>query len=252
VIVGGESYLVDCGPGIVRRAAAAAQRHGLAALEPPKLQRVFITHLHSDHTVGLPDLIFTPWVLERNEPLQVFGPPGVAAMVEHVLKAYEEDVHIRLDGLQPQANPGLAIAHEIAPGTVYRDAHVTVKAFEVTHGSWRHAFGFRFESADRTIVISGDTTPCQNLIDHARGCDVLVHEVYSEVGFLKRPPQWQRYHAASHTSSRQLGAIASQVRPRLLVLYHELFWGSSEEELVNEVRRFYDGPVVAGRDLDLY
>lgn len=253
IVVGDESYVVDAGPGVVRRAAAAAQRHGLKALEPPNLKRVFITHLHSDHTVGLPDLIFTPWVLERNEPLEVYGPPGVASMTDHLLRAYEQDIHVRLDGTQPSTKDGHTVhAHEITEGEVYRDANVVVKAFKVRHGSWDHAFGFRFEAGDRTIVISGDTTPCDGLIAAARGCDVLVHEVYSDAGFAKRPPEWQKYHAASHTSARQLGEIARQTRPKLLVLYHQLFWGTTEEDLVREVRQYYDGPVVCGKDLDVY
>jgi len=253
VVVNGASYLVDCGPGVVRRAAAAAKRQGLSALEPPNLKRVFITHLHSDHTVGLPDLMLTPWVLERSEPLDVYGPPGVAAMTEHILKAYEQDIHVRLDGAQPATAEGYMVrAYEIAAGWVYQDANVRVKAFEVKHGSWPHAFGFRFETADRIIVISGDTAPCESLVENARRCDVLVHEVYSQAGFATRPAAWQRYHAAFHTSSRQLGEMAARIKPGVLILYHQLFWGTTDEELVREVRRTYAGEVVSGCDLDGY
>ncbi len=252
IIAGGHAYLVDCGTGVVRRAAAAHLR-GIEVLDPPRLGHVFITHLHSDHTLGLPDLIFTPWVLERTEPLEVFGPPGTKDMVAHILRAYADDIRVRTDGTQPihptawQANP-----HDIAPGVVFQDANVTVKAFPVRHGTWPHAFGYRFETADRVIVFSGDTAPSESLIEAARGCDVLVHEVYSQTGFSTRPPQWQRYHAAFHTSSVELAKIAQRVGPRLLVLYHQLFWGVSEDDLLAEVRRHYDGQVVSADDLDVY
>ncbi|MCZ6699345.1 MAG: MBL fold metallo-hydrolase [Planctomycetota bacterium] len=252
VVVNETPYLVDCGPGIVRR-AAAAKRKGVTGLDAPNLERVFITHLHSDHTLGLPDLIFTPWVLGRDTPLEIYGPPGTSEMAEHLVAAYRQDIRIRIDGLEP-ANPnGYQVnVHEIEPGIVYRDDNVIVKAFPVRHGSWKHAFGYRFETADRTIVISGDTAPCQSLIDHAEGCDILIHEVYSAKAFKERPPEWQRYHAAFHTSTKELAEIATQVRPGLLVLTHQLFWGKTEADLLAEVRESYDGPVVSGRDLDKY
>src|SRR5437016_5754294 len=98
VVVNGSAYLVDAGPGIVRRAEAARQK-GIAALTQPNLKIVFLTHLHSDHTLGLPDLIFTPWVLDRTAPLEVYGPRGTKAMTAHLTAAYIEDVHVRLDGL---------------------------------------------------------------------------------------------------------------------------------------------------------
>lgn len=252
IVVNDTPYLVDFGPGIVRRAAAAA-RKGIQRLAVKGLNRVFVTHLHSDHTAGYPDLVFTPWVLERKEPLEVYGPRGIKAMTGHILKAYREDIAIRLHGGEPSNKTGYkVIAHEIKPGVVYRDENVTVKAFLVNHGSWREAFGFRFETPDRTIVISGDCRPSASVIQNCNGCDVLIHEVYSEVGFSTRPPEWQRYHSQYHTSSRELAGLASKARPGLLVLYHQLFWGTSEDDLLKEVRAGYAGKVVSGRDLDVY
>ncbi len=252
IIVGDTPYLVDCGAGVVRR-AAAAQRLGVAALRPENIKHLFITHLHSDHTVGLPDLIFTPWVLGRDEPLQVYGPAGTQEMIDHILAAYEQDIRVRLDGLEPANTEGYKVqVHRIEAGVIHRDEHITVTAFPVRHGAWREAYGLRFETADRSIVVSGDTAPCESLIDAARGCDVLIHEVYSQSGFEKRSEVWQRYHAASHTSSRQLADIASKVRPGTLILIHQLFWGATEDQLLSEIRQSYDGPVVSGKDLDIY
>lgn len=250
VLAGGSSYLVDFGPGVIRRANAAFTG-GLDSLEPARLTRAFLTHLHSDHTAGYPDLILTPWVLERAKPLEVFGPPGIGRMTEHILEAYRDDIRERLDGLEPMDGDGrLVRVEEISPGRVYEDGNVRVDAFAVDHGSWP-AFGFRFETDDRTVVISGDTAPCQGLLKAAKGCDVLVHEVYSHAGLQAKPPEWRRYHSAMHTSAIELGEIARSCSPGLLVLYHQLFFDVGEEKLLEEIRENYDGEVVCGRDLQV-
>lgn len=252
IVVNDTPYIVDFGPGIVRR-AAAANRKGVKGLAVKNLKIAFATHLHSDHTLGYADLIFSPWTLERKEPLQVYGPKGIKGMTEHLLKAYEQDIDIRLRGGEPSNKTGYkVVAHEVQPGVVYKDENVTVKAFTVNHGSWPEAFGYRFETPDRVIVISGDCAPSQSVIDNCNGCDVLIHEVYSQTGFVKREPEWQAYHSRYHTSAPQLAEIARKAKPKLLILYHQLFWGTSEKDLLKEVQAGYKGKVVSARDLDVY
>lgn len=245
VVSAGRVYLVDCGTGVVRRAVQA----GLKAQE---LSLVFLTHLHSDHTLGLPDLLLTPGVMERPVPLEVHGPPGTKAMGRRIRQAWHEDLACRLSGLEPGSPAGYALrVHEIKPGEVYRDRNLRVTAFPVRHGEWKHAFGYRFEAPDKTIVISGDTVPCESLAQAAAGCDILVHEVYCRKGWEKRTPDWQRYHAASHTSAPDLGRLAARLRPKKLVLYHQLRMGETMEALVAEIREFFDGEIINGRDLDV-
>lgn len=252
VVVDDVPYLVDAGPGIVRRANAAHEA-GVEAMEVSRLATVFLTHLHSDHTLGLPDLLYSPWVLGRDVPLRVLGPAGTADMVHHLEEAYRRDVQVRLQGLEPANEMGYrAEVKEVEPGVVYEDQRVRVIAFPVKHGAWDRAFGYRFETRDRVIVISGDTAPTDAVVDHCRGCDVLVHEVYARSGWEGRAPAWQRYHAASHTSGIELGGLAARARPGLLVLTHQLLWGATPEELVAEVRKSFQGRVVYGRDLQVY
>jgi ribonuclease BN (tRNA processing enzyme) len=251
VVVNQVAYVVDVGPGVVRRAAAAHEA-GVAGLNVARLKRLFVTHLHSDHTAGYPDFILTPWVLGRDEPLAVFGPAGIQAMTTHLLAAYQEDIQERLEGLEPANRTGYLVqVTEIEAGVVYRDLNVSVEAFAVNHGSWP-AFGYRFHAPDRTIAISGDTAPAEFCLEAYRDCDVLIHEVYSSKGWGGHSPAWQRYHSAVHTSSIQLAEIASTVKPGLLILYHQLFHGVSEQELVREVQEIYDGAVVSGKDLGVY
>jgi ribonuclease BN (tRNA processing enzyme) len=251
VVVNDTPYLVDFGPGVVRR-AAAAQRLGVAGLAVERLARAFLTHLHSDHTAGYPDLILTPWVLEREVPLQVYGPAGIRAMTEHVLAAYREDIRERTQGLEPANVTGhLVQVNEIGPGIVYEDGNVQVEALAANHGAWP-SLSYRFVTAGRTVVISGDTAPYKGMAEAYAGCDLLVHEVYSAAGLAQRPPAWRRYHEHVHTSTTELAAVAAEARPGLLVLTHQLFWGVTEEELVAEIREGYDGRVVSGRDLDVF
>ncbi|NIT36122.1 MAG: MBL fold metallo-hydrolase [candidate division Zixibacteria bacterium] len=245
VVVGEQPYVVDFGPGVVRRAVAAG-------LDPKRLTRAFLTHLHSDHTAGYPDLILTPWTLEREEPLEVYGPPGLEVMTERLLAAYGADVKERVAGLEPANETGWRVAaHDVDPGVVYRDDDVAVEAFAVDHGSWA-VYGYKFQTADRAIVISSDTAPTEIIVEKSRGCDILAHEVYSVAGFETLTPAWQKYHAAVHTSSRELAELASRAEPKLLVLYHQLLWGVSYDELVAEVKESYGGEVVSGRDLDVF
>jgi ribonuclease BN (tRNA processing enzyme) len=216
------------------------------------LNRAFLTHLHSDHTTGYPDLILTPWVLEREDPLEVYGPPGLGEMTEHLLSAYRQDITERIHGLEPANSSGYrVVAREIEEGLVYRDANVTVEAFPVRHGSWP-AFGYRFRTPDRSVVVSGDTAPTERIVEYARNCDVLIHEAYSALGFQSLPPAWQQYHARVHTSAPELARLACRARPDLLILYHQLYWGATEDQLIAEVRDRYEGQVASGRDLDVY
>jgi ribonuclease BN (tRNA processing enzyme) len=254
VVRGGRSYLVDAGPGVVRRAAAAAALHADSALQPRNLRTLFLTHLHSDHTVGLPDLILSAWTLERDVPLEVYGPPGTQAMVDHLLAAYAADIRNRIDGLEPANPTGYQVrVHEIAPGKVFEDGNVTVTAFAVPHGDWEVAFGYRFQSIDRSIVISGDTRASDAVVEACRGCDLLVHEVYSAERFRTRPPAWQAYHAKAHTSTTELADVARRAAPKQLLLYHQLFWGTTDEGLIAETRAAgYKGPIRSAADLTRY
>ena len=261
VIVNGTAYLIDFGAGVVRRAKSAVVDRGIAALDPVKLRVVFVTHLHSDHTVGYPDLILTPWVLGRRVPLEVYGPRGIKTMTEHVLAAYAEDFAARTRDRQlftVGAFPeGHAVnAHEIQPGVVYKDANVSVTAFATKHAM--ESFGYRFDAPDRSIVISGDTNPTQATIDACNGCDVLIHEVLTH-DWLTRRPDFHAYAARHHTTTSQLVELANKARPKLLVLYHASISlrpavdseRSSPGVLLGEMAG-YKGLVVVGRDLDVY
>jgi ribonuclease BN (tRNA processing enzyme) len=255
IIVDDVPYLVDFGPGVVRRAMAAYQRgvkaFGRAAVN---INTAFLTHLHSDHTMGYPDLIFTPWIMGRKQSLTVYGPPGIKAMTESIMQAWQIDVEARASRLAHR-EAWRATTYEIEPGVVYRDSRTTVTAFPVHHHEMKDSFGFRFDTSDRCVVISGDTTPAAALIENARGCDILVHEAYSMASYNRVSPEWQRFRRSHHTSSEQLVAIANEVKPRLLVLYHCSNAGDTIEdgaELLREIRALYRGEVVSGSDLDVF
>lgn len=256
VVVDGHAYVFDAGYGVMLRSAEAVERLGIEGLRPPRMDRVFLTHLHSDHTVGLPDILLRSWVLDRPGPLHVVGPPGTEAMMEHIQMAWSQDIAMRIDGSEPRDHNRDAyrsVVRETRGGLVHEDERVRIHAVPVPHGSWEVALAYRIEGPDRTVVISGDAAPSDAIVAACAGCDVLVHEVYSTAGFRTRPPAWQRYHASFHTSTAELAALARDARPGLLVLYHQLFWGTSHDDLVAEMRASgYAGPVVSARDLDVY
>lgn len=267
VVVNGSAYLVDFGPGVIRRASAAMLDRGIQELEPSNLRVVFATHLHSDHTAGYPDLILTPWTMGRQRPLEVFGPRGLKRMTEQILEAYREDIVIRRDGMEKESSEGWKVnVHEITAGVIYKDANVTVTAFPTRHGEWKESFGYRFDTADRSIVISGDTTPTQATVDACRGCDILLHEAQT-LKFVNNPmrPNAQGYDikayvAAYHTTTAQLAELAAKAKPKLLLLYHNPItlrpdkrpMASTAEDLLQEISSRYAGKVSVGRDLDVY
>jgi ribonuclease BN (tRNA processing enzyme) len=245
VLVNNIPYIFDFGSGVVRRLKEAN-------IDLRTIKTIFLTHLHTDHTIGYPDLIFTTWVLGRQEPLVVYGPSGLKHLTEHVTKAYEEDVKARIEGLEPANKTGYKVnVQEIEPGLIFQDSNIKVEAFQVNHGTME-AFGYRIQTPDKIVVISGDTAPFENLTNLYSGCDILIHEVYSAEGLTSLPQEWQEYHKKMHTSTYELGEIANKIKPKLLVLHHQLFWGKSEIELVEEIKSIFDGKVVSGRDLDVF
>jgi ribonuclease Z len=251
IVFGGRVFLFDAGAGVMRRVSAAK----LPITGPTA---VFFTHLHSDHTLGYPDLIFTTWVMGRKRAMEAYGPHGLQGMTDHIIAAWKDDIEIRTNGLEHGMPNGYAVhVHEIAPGVVYDSGGVKITAIPVLHGSWKEAYGYRVDTPDRSIVISGDTRPAPALIAAARGVDILIHEVYPESG--TRPPsgqspaEWSQYLLAFHTSDVELGTLAAAANPKLLILYHFIAAGTASDEVIATIKRQgYTGRVVVGKDLDRY
>jgi ribonuclease BN (tRNA processing enzyme) len=211
IVVGRQAYLIDFGPGVVQRAGIAL-RKGIAGLEPASLTHAFVTNLQSARTAGYPELVLAP--VGRKAPLEVYGPPGIRRMTEHVLAAWADE-----------AEGHRVNVHEIAPGVVYRDEQVTVTAF---------TGGYRFQTADRSIVIASETSAGEAVVGQCNGCDVLIHEVAMQ-------------------TVRQVGEVATRARPELLVL-HQLGESSDrtgDNKLTSEMRAVYRGRFLVGHDLDV-
>ncbi|WP_116473601.1 MBL fold metallo-hydrolase [Zobellella maritima] len=223
---------------------------------PTFLNKLFLTHLDSDHILGIPELLLRGWVLERNEPVKIWGPKGTEQVVKGVVSAYQPDIQHRLQSLPiSKGEPYSGVVTEFdKSGVVYQDKYVTITAFTVEHGSWKEgeAFGYRIDAPDKSIVISGDTSYSQNLIENAKGADILLHEVMSEEGLAKLPEKWQHYMLAAHTTTRQLADIAKQVKPKSLVMIHPLLFGKPEESLEQELAGHYFGEFSLANDGDVF
>jgi len=253
VVYNDRAYLFDVGGGVVKRAMEADQRMGIAALNPTRIDRVFLTHLHSDHMLDFAELVSTYW-WRRTTQIHVWGPQGVSAMADGMVQMMAADTRIRTAGNQPVVNPDYyrPLATEIHAGFVFQENGVKIEAFEVNHGDIKPAFGYRVTTPEKTIVISGDTTYSPKLVEMARGADILFHEVISEAGLKQLEAFWQSYHSSSHTTSTDVARVANAARPGLLVLYHVAFYAAPPDSALKEVQELYKGKVVMASDLDVY
>jgi len=252
VVVNETPYLIDFGPGVIRRAASLSPPWGgkIEAMTVKNFEHAFLTHIHSDHSAGLADLLLTPWIMGRDKKLNLYGPKGLEQMASSTLEAFEDDINYRIYGTQPSNKMGYKFNfYLLSEGLIYEDENVSVEAFTVPHGSFDDAYGFRFTTEDKVIVFSGDTGPSKTLEKFAAGADILVHEVYSNAGFLKKTKDWQIYHQGHHTSTFEVGEIASRAKPKLLLLSHILFWGSTTDEILKETQSTYKGEIKIAEDL---
>jgi ribonuclease Z len=250
---GDEKLVFDCGRGSTIR---------LWQLKiPVGTVKLFVTHLHSDHTVGIPDLWLTGFgrmpYARRSAPFRVWGPKGTATMMAFIEKAYQEDIRIRREFL-PELSPeqtGID-AKDFDEGVVYDHDGVRVTAFKVTHANIEEAFGFRIDYKGRAVVISGDMSPNENFIKHAEGADVVIHEVgVARPELLDKDPEMRRMLAAHHSTPEDAARDFARIKPKLAVYTHytrprrEDIPEVTIPEILARTRAIYDGRVEAGEDL---
>lgn len=237
------TLLVDAGRG-------AMQRLFQLGVSTADLDAIFLTHLHSDHVVGLVDLWLTGWVVDRRErPLRVYGPVGTRALVDHLRQAFAFDVEIRIAEARRSPDGVRIEVVEIEDGFAWARGGATVRAFAVDHRPVEPAFGFRIDAGGRAVAFSGDTRYSESLVRHAAGVDLLVHEVAeAPEAFKAEHPDLPRL--AHHTQAEEAGRVFAAVAPRLAVYSHlVLVRGVDAADLVPLTRRTYDGPVIVGEDL---
>ena len=245
VIVAGEKwFIVDAGRGTTMRIAATDLKYD-------NMRAVFLTHLHSDHTAGLPDLFDTSWQFGRKtKPLPLYGPKGTKRLAYAMLDFFHDDIHYRRDLLGMHPAIGATIeTHIVREGVVYDDGEVRVTAFLEDHKPVEPAFGYRFESKGKTIVVSGDTRPNENLIKFAKGADILVMEAYLPEHFLRvDTPEVAARLMHYHTSADEAGVIAARAGVRTLVLTH-LIPANADETFRERAAKSFKGTIIVGRDL---
>jgi len=245
VEAGDEKFLFDAGRG-------AMQRLTQLKVSWRDVHGVFFTHLHSDHVVGFPDLWLTGWLVsQRQAPLAVWGPRGTAKMVAHLAQAYEYDVAIRQADEHASAEGARIVAMDIAQGFVFERNGVRITPFDVDHAPVEPAFGYRIDYRGRSVVLSGDTRFSENLIRHAEGVDLLVHEVAAIATHLRAgiAPAAAAIIAAHHTTPEQAGEVFARVKPKLAVYSHIGRPSATEQDVIAPTRKTYAGPLELGEDL---
>jgi len=253
VVVDGTAYLFDAGSGVHHRAIEAAQTLNIPGLNPQDVNMLFVTHLHSDHIHDMDNFAMSRW-WSRVQRLQIYAPTGIRDYVREMTAMAKIEADLRTAGTPAQVitDPEgyVAEAHEIAAGFVFSNDQIRVEAFDVPHGEIKPALGYKITTADKTIVISGDTTYSEEVARQASGVDLLIHEVMSGDNLDTQSEFWQLYHGHSHTRASDVARVAAQAKPGKVVLYHILFFGASPAAIVSEVTRDYDGDVVMANDLD--
>jgi ribonuclease Z len=245
VEAGGQKFLFDAGRG-------ALQRLNQVKVKWQDVRGVFFTHLHSDHVVGFPDLWLTGWLTPgRSVPLNVWGPRGTKNMMSHLEQAFDFDIRIRLYDDRPSPDGIVLLTEEIGEGVVYDKGGVKITAFEVDHAPIKPAFGYRVDHAGRSIVLSGDTRVSDNLIRHAQGVDVLVHEVAAPETFQRAgaAPERAKSVVAHHVTPEQASEVFSRTKPKLAVYSHIVLPTATEQDLIPPTRKTYSGPLELGEDL---
>ena len=235
VEAGARKMLFDSGRGGTIRLAQLA-------IPPGDVNPLFLTHLHSDHVVGIPDVWLTGWLRGRDVPFRVFGPRGTEEMMLHLDQAYKADIRIRLSGGNRSLEGVVILAHDIEEGVVYEEGGVKVTAFEVDHGRTTPAYGYRVDYGGRSVVLSGDTAYSENLIRFSQGVDLLIHEV-------SLPGTGPGAGGVSHTTPEDAGKIFTRVKPRLAVYSHIIPPSAPAEEFISGTRKTYTGPLEMGEDL---
>src|ERR1700730_3619014 len=254
VVVNGQPYIIDCGPGFWRDSQASTPAYGgkIAALEPKKLTLLFLPHLTFDHVV----------------PPRVYVQPGTENMVNHLMQAYTKNIYIQMFGLERTNATGWKfLAKEVLPGEVYKDNNVRITAYQNKHGSWDYSYAYRVVTykpdgtVDRTIVLSGDTALFDGMEEDYAGADILFHAAYSfdpkTNPYDAKAPVSVSYMNAFHTSTEQLAGVLKKVNPKVAVIYHYVTFtpanATDQERAVKEIKSFgYNGVVVQSQDADIF
>lgn len=259
----GISTLVEAGSERLLFDAGRSLTTGMArmAINPSDVTKVFLTHLHSDHIISLPELYLFPWASQgRNVPLQVWGPNGTRRMFAHLQEAFAFDIRIRRDVDEKFSPDGIrVIATDIREGSVYESNGIRVTAFLVDHSPVTPAFGYRIDYQGRSIAISGDTKPSDNLVKFASGVDLLIHEVArpkQDPAFIGPPDELlpnsrqtrgrAKIIAEHHTDGVEAGRVFQRVKPKLALFSH---FNVDPSATLRLVRQNYEGPVEFGEDL---
>lgn len=240
----GRYFVFDAGRGTTIR----LQQAGIPL---DRIEQVFLTHLHSDHTSGFADLWLTSWIWQRQNKMKVFGPVGTASFINHIEQAYAEDIRLRTSNSNLNGDLSQLLISEsgLDNNVVYNMDDIKITAFHVNHGVVKQAYGYKFESGNRKIILSGDTAYSENLIKHAQNADILIHEVAAADRLLLERNKRLQKIISYHSDPESLAQVLMKVKPKFTFLNHILLFGVSEQEVLEKLNNKFDGEIYLGEDL---
>lgn len=237
-----KKYLFDVGRGTTIRLSQIG-------INPSEIDHLFLTHLHSDHITGFADFWLTGWIWQRKEGLNVYGPDGVENFISHTQKTFSKDIAFRKKHTGLLAKGLQLNVKEVQQGIIYKNSDIKITAIKVEHGAVEQAFGYRFDTGNNAILLSGDTTFSENLVKHGENLDLLIHELaVIDQQLIEENPKLKKI-SQYHSSLHQVKQVIDLLEPELTIFNHLLIIGIEQEMVNMKIQSLFKDKAVLGYDL---
>jgi|TARA_B100001750_G_scaffold243509_1_gene258904 ribonuclease BN (tRNA processing enzyme) len=251
LLVNGKSYVFNAGQYFLQR-YAVAKKANLVAQDITEVDNYFFTDLQSDLSAGIPDILFIKMVVETSQTMNIHGPEGMKPQLNKLLEDYTDGFTVEGFALNPVVSDYDISINTLIDGEIYSDDLISVKAFPVKRGDLINSYSYAIKTPHKSLVISGDISYSPTIAENCLECDMLIHSVASEDGLLLLPESSRDYQRKFHTFTNELGGLAAVSRPKVLILYNQLYYGVSDSDLISEMGKYFSGDITSAKAFDIY